>query len=205
MGNSAARVEFWNLWLYNPATMAGLPNLETVGGRVAHLRGVRGVKTPAELHRLVEKTGYGVRRQTLAALERNAIQRPRAGLIHAIAVALHAEDQEDYLLHGPRQGETQFSNELSGLLVDLTEPQQDQLLLLANEMAKETRARREEATQQAVTEQEGRLLEAVRAAPSGTLEALLQQAQRATTTPTAAETSAVRTPRPRRRSGRQAS
>lgn len=186
--------------------MAGLLNLETVGGRVAHLRASRGVKTPAALARLVyEKTGYEVERQTLAALERNPTHRPRAGLLRAIAVSLGAPDEEEYLLHGPRPGDSTFSAELRGLLTDLTEPQQDQILLLANEMAKETRARREqEAKQAALTERDIALLDAIRLAPEGTYDALLAQALAASRIPDAAETASAPSPETPRRSSRRA-
>jgi len=117
--------------------MAGQAQLLTVGERVARLRAARGIKTPAALARLVTESGVRVTRQTMSMLERNKIDQPRIGLINALAEVL--ETSAEYLTHGERAGDHPFNEQVRGLLPDLTDHQQDQLLYLANEMAKETR------------------------------------------------------------------
>lgn len=119
-----------------------LAGLKTVGERVARLRSARGIKNPAALARLIEESGYSVQRQTMSALERNKIDQPRQGLINALAQVL--KTTPEYLLHGERSDEHPFNEQVRGLLPDLSDAQQDQLLYLANEMAKDTRRQRGE-------------------------------------------------------------
>lgn len=118
-------------------------NLNTIGGRIASLREARKIKSAGELARLVNATGYEVSRQAVGMLERGGVDTPRMGLIEALADVL--DTTPEYLLYGPRIGEDGFVVELSGLAPDLEQAQRDQLLWLANDMARETRARREEA------------------------------------------------------------
>ena len=118
--------------------MAGTP--ETIGQRVTSLREARKIKSAGELARLLGTVGFEVSRQAVHALERGAVDSPRKGLIEALAKVL--DTSPEFLLYGPREWEDSFVVELTGLAPDLTSVQRDQLLWLANDMAKETRARR---------------------------------------------------------------
>lgn len=114
--------------------------LDTVGKRVAHARGIKGYKNPAALAKALTAHGFPVSRQAIGSLERGAVDQPRQPLIRALAAVLDLP--EDYLLYGTRDDEHTFLVELGGLVKDLSDGQQDQLLYLANAMAQETRAKR---------------------------------------------------------------
>jgi transcriptional regulator with XRE-family HTH domain len=167
---------------------------QTLAGRFKHLRATKGYKSAGDLARALTEAGYPVVRQTIANIERGDVDVPRAGLIHAAAQLWGVS--EDEILHGPREGDAWLITELKGLEDDLTEYQQDQRLYLANSMAAETRkARAEQARRDAVTDDELTLLEQIRQAPAGMLDALLAQVQAASGNTSEKSPGRPRTPR----------
>jgi transcriptional regulator with XRE-family HTH domain len=171
---------------------------DTLGGRVANLMATKGIASARALGLAMQAKGYEVSRATLSNIIADRVDTPRAENIRALAEFF--EVPEDDLYHGPRSGEAFFLSELKGIQDHLTEYQRDQLLYLANSMAAETkRIREDEARRAAVTDDELSLLEQLRQAPPGTLDALLAQVQAATGNTAEKSPGRPRTPRAPRR------
>lgn len=138
----------------------------TLGERITHARSVKGIKSPAALARLIEERGYPITRQSMANIEADRVENPRPELLEHVAAVVGLTVEE--LRYGPRAEDTLFLAEMRGLEGDLTSGQRDQLLYLANEMAKETRAAREaeakRRAEEALSEEEREWLAAFRAA-----------------------------------------